>query len=79
MNNKINLPFTNKLKGGNKDSFKILNEKEIDNKIRKVNIGNFIKKMIFTNSGKNKINLEKKINYVKGSDTKIYYKKLNKK
>jgi len=72
MNNKINLPFTNKLKGGNKDSFKILNEKEIDNKIRKVNIGTFIKKMIFEN------NLENKINYVKGSDTKIYYKKLNK-
>jgi len=73
MNNKINLPFTNKLTGGNKDSFKILNEKEIDNKIRKVNIVNFIKKIIFRN------NSENKINYIKGSNTKKYYKKINKK
>lgn len=73
MDNKIILPFTIK-SGGNKKSFKILNEKEINKKIKKTNIVNFVKKMIF-----NEQNKENKVKFIKASDTKNYYKEINKK
>lgn len=74
MDNKIILPFTIK-SGGNKKSFKILNEKEINKKIKKTNIVNFVKKMIF----KNEQNKENKVKFIKASETKNYYKEINKK
>ena len=74
MDNKIILPFTIK-SGGNKKSFKILNEKEINKKIKKTNIVNFVKKMIF----KNEQNKENKVKFIKASDTKNYYKEIKKK
>lgn len=72
----IKLPFTNELKGGKK-TFKILNEEQLVNKMKKdVTILNIIKKFINLNNSNNNSN---KINYVKASDTKTYYKKINKK
>jgi len=75
MKKNIKLPFTNELKGGNKKSFKILNEEQIVNKLKKdVSMLNIIKKFIHINNTNN----SNKINYVKGSDTKEYYKKIKK-
>jgi hypothetical protein len=74
--NKINLPFTinNFQKGGN--SFKILNESEIN---KNKTIINIVKKILIRNSNKvnsNKVNSNKvKINYIRGSTTKEYYNK----
>ena len=77
MKKNIKLPFTNELKGGNKKSFKILNEEQLVNKLKKdVSMLNIIKKFIHINNTNNNSN---KINYVKASDTKEYYKKINKK
>ena len=77
MRKNIKLPFTNELKGGNKKSFKILNEEQVVNKLKKdVSMLNIIKKFIHINNTNNNSN---KINYVKASDTKEYYKKINKK
>ena len=70
----LNLPFTTQ-KGGNKKSFKILNEKEISNNLKNTNIINYVKKMIFSNNMLN----NNKINYIKASNTKLYYKEINKK
>jgi hypothetical protein len=76
MKKNIKLPFTNELKGGNKKSFKILNEEQIVNKLKKdVSMLNIIKKFINLNNSNN----SNKINYVKASNTKEYYKKINKK
>jgi hypothetical protein len=81
MNNRIKIPFTNELKGGNKKSFKILDEEHL---IKKVNnkssdILNMIKKFIDINNTSNSIYNSNKINYIKASDTKEYYQKINKK
>ena len=77
MKKNIKLPFTNELKGGNKKSFKILNEEQLVNKLKKdVSMLNIIKKFIHLNNNNNN---SSKINYVKASDTKEYYKKINKK
>ena len=77
MKKNIKLPFTNELKGGNKKSFKILNEEQVVDKLKKdVSMLNIIKKFIHINNTNNNSN---KINYVRASDTKEYYKKINKK
>ena len=70
----LNLPFTTQ-KGGDKRSFKILNEKDISNNLKNTNIINYVKKMIFSSNMLN----NNKINYIKGSNTKLYYKEINKK
>ena len=71
---KMNLPFTSDLKGGNKKSFKILNDKEMEKDIGKnESIINFLKKIIVANKNNN----ENKVNYVKASTTKKYYKNLS--
>jgi len=73
MKKNIKLPFTNELKGGDKKSFKILNDEQIVNKLKKdVSMLNIIKKFISINNTNNNSN---KINYVRASDTKEYYKK----
>jgi hypothetical protein len=77
MKKNIKLPFTNELKGGNKKSFKILNEEQLKNKLKKnPTILNVIKKFIYLN---NQNNNSESIIYIKASDTKEYYNKLNKK
>jgi uncharacterized membrane-anchored protein YjiN (DUF445 family) len=75
MKKSIKLPFTIQ-SGGNKKSYKLLSDNELNNKIKKTNIVNFVKKMIFTNSKNNNVN---KVKYVKASNTKNYYNKINKK
>ena len=69
----MNLPFTNNIKCGNKKSFKILTEKQLKNKTKKDSSGllNFVKKIIYDNS-----NNSNKINYIKASQTKDYYKNI---
>ena len=72
--NKLILPFTNDLKGGSKKSFKILNEEQINKKVKKSqSLLNFVKKMIYINNAQNNSN---KLNFVKASNTKKYYKNL---
>ena len=76
MKNKLVLPFTNEQKGGSKKTFKLLNDSEINKKIKKnPSLMNFIKKVLFKNE-QNKNNSENKINYVKASTTKNYYKNI---
>jgi hypothetical protein len=72
-NRKIKLPFSNKQKGG---SFKILPNSD--------NMVSIVKSMIFTNNNSNNNNNNNsnnlnKLNFVKASETKEYYKKLSKK
>ena len=74
MKNKLVLPFTNEQKGGSKKTFKLLNDSEINKKMTKnQSLMNFVKKLLFKNE-QNKNNSENKINYVKASTTKNYYK-----
>jgi hypothetical protein len=76
MKSKLVLPFTNEQKGGSKKTFKLLNDSEINKKITKnPSLMNFVKKILFKNE-QNKNNSENKINYVKASTTKNYYKKI---
>ena len=74
MKKNIILPFN--LKGGNKKSFKILDEKDLNIKSHKNKPGllNVIKKMIFQNNNSN-TNLNN-ISYIKASETNNYYKNL---
>ena len=74
MKNSIKLPFTIQ-DGANKNSYKLKNEKELNNSIKKKNIVNFVKKMIFVNNTNNSSN---KVKYVKASNTKKYYNKITK-
>jgi hypothetical protein len=79
MKKHIKLPFTCELKGGNKKSFKILNEEQLAKNAKKdVTILNVIKKFITFNNNNNNNNNNNltKVNYIKGSDTKEYYKKI---
>ena len=80
---KLNLPFTvSNLKGGSKKSFKILSENEINKNVikNKSSIFNMVKQFIWgTNNSinsSNKANKKDRINYVKGTSTKEYYKNL---
>jgi len=72
----IKLPFTTDLKGGNKSSFKILNEIGINMSVKNNSSGilNTVKKLIYQNTSENSNN----INYVKASNTKKYYKSIKK-
>ena len=76
MKNKLLLPFTNIETGGSKKTFKLLNDSEINKKIiRNPSLMNFVKKILFKNE-QSKNNSENKINYVKASSTKNYYKNI---
>lgn len=73
-NRKVKLPFSYKHKGG---SFKILSDSD--------NMVSIIKSMIFpsiknltSNNMNNNMN-NSKVNFIKASETKEYYKKLSKK
>ena len=76
MKNSIKLPFTIQ-DGANKKSYKLKNENELNNSIKKKNIVNFVKKMIFVNTANNTANnSSNKVKYVKASNTKKYYNKI---
>jgi hypothetical protein len=70
----INLPFTTDLKGGSKSSFKILNDEGLNLSVKNNtnSILNTVRKMIYKNSSEN----SNKINYIKASSTKKYYKNI---
>ena len=72
----IKLPFTTDLKGGSKSSFKILNEVGLNLSVKNNtnSILNTVKKMIYQNTSQN----SNKINYMKASNTKKYYKTIKK-
>lgn len=74
MKNRIILPFTSDLKGGNKSSFKILDEIGINLSVKNNTSGilNTVKKMIYQSTSEN----SNKINYLKASETKKYYKNI---
>jgi ribulose kinase len=73
--------------GGNKNSFKILNNKQINESIHEKikndeNILSLIKKMFIKNTSNSKKSLvsnTNKINYLKATSTEEYYKKINSK
>ena len=69
MSNKLKLPFI--LNGGNKKSFKLLNENELKKKSLKQSAGmlNYLQKIIFEKNNSNN-----GLNYIKSSETKEYYK-----
>jgi hypothetical protein len=85
MDIKLNLPFS--IKGGSKKTFKILKEEELNKLSEKKGKGilNFIKKMIIDKKENEKIHKKESnhkknsILYTKGSNTKEYYQKINKK
>lgn len=87
MKKNIKLPFTITMTGGNKESFKILNNKQINKTIHKkikndTNILSLIKKMFIKNTSNSKKSLvsnSNKINYLKATSTEEYYKKINSK
>jgi hypothetical protein len=79
MKSKLVIPFTTEQKGGSKKTFKLLNDTEINNKMTKnPNLMNFVKKLLFKNE-QEKNKSETKVNYVKASTTKNYYKNINNK
>jgi hypothetical protein len=61
MRKKIILPFTTKLKGGSKKSFKLLNNKQINKSLI-----NYIKEYFLVNTSEK----SNKVNYIKGSESK---------
>jgi hypothetical protein len=78
----INLPFTiDKIKSENKKIFKIMNEKEMHNKLINKKGGsslfNMIKKMVSNNNSNNNNNSNSKITYIKASES-LEYKIKNK-
>ena len=83
----MKLPFTITMNGGNKESFKILNNKQINENIHEKikndeNILSLIKKMFIKNTSNSKKSLNintNKINYLKATSTEEYYKKINSK
>lgn len=76
MKKKIKLPFTNEIIGGNKKSFKLLKDDQIGlGMVNKQNILNTIKKMLSLKN--NNSSNENKVTYIKASESKEYYKKLN--
>ena len=87
MKRNIKLPFTITMSGGNKESFKILNNKQINESIHEKiknddNILSLIKKMFIKNTSNSKKSLNSntnKINYLKATSTEEYYKKINSK
>ena len=87
MKRNIKLPFTITMTGGNKESFKILNSKQINESIHEKiknddNILSLIKKMFIENTSNSKKSLNSntnKINYLKATSTEEYYKKINSK
>jgi len=87
MKRNMKLPFTININGGNKESFKILNNKQINENIHEKikndnNILSLIKKMFIKNTSNSKKSLNSntnRINYLKATSTKEYYKKINSK
>jgi hypothetical protein len=86
MKRNMKLPFTITMTGGNKESFKILNSKQINEGIHEKiknddNILSLIKKMFVTNNSNKKSlnNNTNKIKYLKATSTEEYYKKINSK
>ena len=76
---KLNLPFiVSNLKGGSKKSFKILSENEINKKVskNKSSIFNMVKQFFLGHNSSENSSKANKINYVKGTSTKEYYKNL---
>ena len=69
----IDLPFTMDTKSKNSKSFKIMNNSQIDKKMKKGGIGlmNSIKKLISNSNSKN----NSKITYIKASESLKYEKK----
>lgn len=72
----LNLPFTTDMKGGSKKTFKLLNSKQLTNRIKKnKTMINLIQNLMSSNAANN----SEKLNYVKASSTQEYYNALSKK
>ena len=74
MPNKLKLPFI--LNGGNKKSFKLLNEKELTKKTLQQSAGmlSYLHKIMYNNDN---LNMNSNgLNYIKASETKKYYKNI---
>lgn len=77
MPKKINLPFTNKNSGGNKNIFRLFDTKKlnINYKITTISFLKMFESMLKKKNSSNSINNSNSI-YNKGSETKKYYEQL---
>ena len=78
MPKKINIPFTNEMKAGNKNTFKLLNDKQL-NINYKISTLSLLKVLEYLVNKKKENSNNLKINFEKGSKSKKYYMKLKKK
>ena len=78
MPKKINIPFTNKISGGAKNTFRLLNDKQL-NINYKISTLSLLKVLEYLVNNKKEKKSDNKINFEKGSNSKKYYMKLNKK
>lgn len=74
---KIKIPFV--LSAGNNKSFKILTDEELklDSELKNISLMSFFDSFMYKNQDQPKIS--KKSDYMKGSESKIYYENLRKK
>ena len=76
---KIKIPFV--LSAGQDDSFKLYNSDQIklDSELKNMSIISIFDSLLFKKPEQEKVELRKKSNYMKGSESKMYYEQLNKK
>lgn len=77
MPKKINIPFTNKMNAGNKNTFRLLDDKQL-NINYKISTLSLMKVLEYLVDKKKEKNNSIKITFEKASKSKNYYKKLNK-
>ena len=78
MPKKINIPFTNEMNAGNKNTFKLLDDKQL-NINYKISTLSLLKVLEYLVNKKKENNNNVKLIFDKGSKSKKYYTKLNKK
>lgn len=76
---KIKIPFV--LSAGQDDSFKLYNSDQLklDSELKNMSIISIFDSLLFKKPEQEKVELRKKSNYMKGSESKMYYEQLNKK
>ena len=76
---KIKIPFV--LSAGQDDSFKLYNSDQLklDSELKNMSIISIFDSLLFKKPEQEKVELRKKSDYMKGSESKMYYEQLNKK
>lgn len=76
---KIKIPFV--LSAGQDDSFKLYNSDQLklDSELKNMSIISIFDSLLFKKPEQEEVELRKKSDYMKGSESKMYYEQLNKK